>query len=145
MYVYNAAWFALAVVLTAVLGATTVWVLRHRGWRAALFAAGLTLLPLALYLTGTLRVVGVIVDQVAGYFVGFAFSPAVWAGVILGGVGVLLMVTASVLKRRGIGTAPRPAQPPDRAVAGPTGAAKGNEPLAGMDDIEDILRKHGIQ
>lgn len=151
MYVYNAAWFALAVVLTAVLAGATVWAMRNRGWRAALFAAGLTLLPMALYLTGTLRVIGVIADQVAGYFVGFAFSPAVWAGVILGGVGVALMLTASALKRRGIGgttrakpRTPRSAPSPGKPAAGSV-AAKGDDPLAGMDDIESILRKHGIQ
>lgn len=143
MYVYNAAWFALAILLTAGLGAGAVWTLRRRGWRPALFVAGLTLMPLALYLTGTLRVVGVIVDQVAGYFVGFAFSPAVWAGVILGGVGVLLMGAATALKRRGVGgrtPAPRLDKPSPAAPAGPAASAD-----QGMDDIEAILRKHGIQ
>lgn len=144
MYVYNAAWFALAVLLTAGLGLATVWTLRRRGWRPALFMAGLSLMPLALYLTGTLRVLGVIVDQVAGYFVGFVFSPAVWAGVILGGLGVLLMGTAGALKRRGVGSVPK-AKQIGPATSGAGAQSPASNPDDGMDDIEAILKRHGIQ
>jgi len=84
----------------------------------------------------------------AGYFVGFAFSPKVWAGVILGGVGLVLMATASALKRRGIGV---PGRPRAESSRGGPKAGKPLPPTAKSDDIEDmddidaILRKHGIQ
>lgn len=163
MYVYDAAWLALAVVLTVCLVAVTAWTWRNRGWRPAMFAAGLTLLPMAAHLTGTLRLVGVIVDQVAGYFTGFVFRPTVWLGVALGVAGIGLMLAATALKRRGIGTSAPPspdnqtassrptrrATPPDRLTATtPTRHASreagANEP-DDLDDIEAILRKHGIQ
>lgn len=153
MYVYNAAWFALAVVLTLLLGAVTVLAWRRRGPRSALFWGGLALMPMALYLTGLLRVLSVIADQVTGFIVGFAFSPVVWAGVALGGLGVLLMAVSGTMKRRGVGASTRP-----RAKASPTGGASrhveapsparpapSDDQVEGMDDIEAILRKHGIQ
>ena len=142
MYVYNAAWLALGLVLSAVFAAAAVIALRRRGIRPAIFLAGLAMLPMAGYLTGTLRLLGVIVDQVTGYLVGFAFNPLVWLGVVLAGIGVLLMATASMMKRRGI-AAPAERRKPDSDG----GAAERTEPLPdsdGMDDIEAILRKHGI-
>ncbi len=159
MYVYNAAWLALGLVLSAVLAVAAVVALRKRGVRPALFLAGLALLPMAGYLTGTLRLFGVIADQLAGYVVGFAFSPKVWLGVILGGVGVVLMATASAMKRRGIAAPTRgrrgtespgataPRSKPSTALgagAANTGGTGGTGNSGDMDDIEAILRKHGI-
>lgn len=154
MYVYNAAWLALGLVLSSVLTVAAVVALRRRGVRPALFLAGLALLPMAGYLTGTLRLVGVIVDQVAGYVVGFAFSPKVWLGVALAGLGLLLMATASTMKRRGIAAPARrrrsaeptgaPARAPSPSRARKESLGSGAADSGDLDDIEAILRKHGI-
>lgn len=159
MYVYDAAWLALGLLSSAVLAVAAVLALRSRGIRPALFLAGLAMLPMAGYLTGTLRLFGVIVDQVSGYVIGFAFSPKVWLGVILAGVGVVLMGAASMMKRRGIAEPRKTRRAP--AAGNSTGNSTGNGKqslpprkattksgpagdIEGMDDIEAILRKHGI-
>ena len=64
MEAYSSAWLSLALVLTGLLGVLTYLAWRSRGAPALVKGAGITLLPLALYFTGTLRLVGTIVDEV---------------------------------------------------------------------------------
>lgn len=146
---YDAAtWGALACTLTA-LGAVLTWLAwQRRGAVSALRAAAWTLLPIAAWLTGTLRLLTEVFADVASWAIHLVFSPVVWLGIVLAGVSVVLFGVSGMiarsrrasradsLPRRG----PRPARPVrsgDRARP-----AVGSED--DLSDIEAILRKHGI-
>lgn len=153
MYVYNAAWLSLALVLTALCGVLTFLGWRRRGLSALLFGAGCTLLPMALYLTGTLRLVGVLADQLLWFVTGFAFSPKVWAGLLLAGVSAVLIGAARVTRRsrfRSVGARPRGGTPSPEPMPGRpvSGRPVSGRPAGPVDDdlaeIEEILRKRGI-
>lgn len=152
-------WAALALVLTLVgLGLTYLsW--RRRGVAAGLRALAWTLVPVAAWLTGTLRLVVAVVEDVANWAVRLAFSPTVWAGLVVAGVAVLLWFVSGRMLARGIGVRAVTGRR-ERAVAAsgaapasdgaPRKAPKQARPqqrdddLEGMDDIEAILKKHGI-
>ena len=136
--------------LTA-LGAMWTWfAFRRRGPLSALRAAGFTLLPLAAYLTNTLRMFTRIADAVASWATTLVFDPFVWVGTVLGAAGLLMIATARFLRRRG-----RPHEPgraarilhrsPHRELpqASPDASAGGavDDDLA---EIEALLRKRGI-
>ena len=144
-------WQALGVTLTAVglLLSGLVW--RRRGAASGLRGVAWSLLPLAAALMGLLRVVWEVADSVSSWAVRLVFSPVVWAGVVVAGVSVVLFVVSGFLRRR----SPKPTraerraakegdQPAavtgDRSRPGATPAVKDDD----MDDIEAILRKHGI-
>lgn len=155
----EATWLALTVVLT-LLGATwTIASWRRRGAGSATRAAGFTALVPAAYLTGTLELLGDIAVDVGDWARGLAFSPVVWAGVVLAGLGAVLIVLSGFVKDRG-GEAPRrrSVEPGSADVAGAPGAAAPQE-LPGqkrtsqqgrpaidddLADIEEILRRRGI-
>jgi hypothetical protein len=142
-------WVALGLTVT-LLGLAASFVLaRRRGAAAGLRLAGWSLLPLAAALTGLLRVIGVVVDAVVVWAGRLVFSPVVWAGVVLAGVAVLMILAAGVLRaRQGPGKPAAPVRGKDTSKGGakdpardPASNAAGDED---MDDIEAILRRHGI-
>jgi hypothetical protein len=137
-------WVALGLTVT-LLGLAASFVLaRRRGAAAGLRLAGWSLLPLAAALTGLLRVVGVVVDAVVVWAGRLVFSPVVWVGVVLAGVAVLLILAAGVLRARQ-GPAKPASRRPGTASSTPT-PVRGNDTAGDedMDDIEAILRRHGI-
>ena len=118
-----------------------VW--RRRGPASGLRAVAWALLPLAAAMTGTLRLGWEIAGAVVDWAVRLAFSPIVWAGIMLAGVSVALFVVSGLVRRR---TSPTPAE---SAAAGSTPALQRDRgrPAVGDDDmadIEAILKKHGI-
>lgn len=157
----DATWLALAAVLTAVGAAWTFYAWRNRGVASAVRGAGFTLLAPAAYLTGTLELAGELAVDIGDWASGVVFSPVVWTGVALAGLGVLLVFVSGLLSARGVGTTPRPraaAAPAAPAPAGAAGAAPApaGRPAVGrvkptaapaddeLDDIEAILRRRGI-
>jgi hypothetical protein len=158
-------WAALALVLT-LLGAAWTWVSwRRRGVAAGLRALAWTLIPVAAWLTGTLRLIGGIVEDVVDWAARLVFSPSVWLGVIVAAVAVGLWVLSGLMRARGIGARGEGQQ--DRPVgsgrgtpevgagkagrsgkAGRTRAASKPAPASDDDDdmadIEAILKRHGI-
>jgi hypothetical protein len=77
------AWFPICVGLTAV-GLVASWFSwRRRGARRGIRAAAWSLLPLALYLTGSILLVGRIGSAIVQFASSFVFSTKTWAGVIL--------------------------------------------------------------
>ena len=133
----DASWTALALTLT-LLGAAGTWLAwRRRGVVAGLRGAGLTLLVPAAWLTDTLRMFTRIADAVGDWALGLALSPVVWAGIVLAGVAVLLLGTASVLSSRGAG-ARAEVEAPARERRG---APAIDDDLA---DIEALLKRRGI-
>ena len=145
----SAAWGALAFALSTMLGVVTFFRWRSRGFVAGLRGAGWTILPVAAWLTGVLELGFDIADSVGHWAVHLVFSPVVWLGIVLAGVSAVLLGTASFLDNRGRlkgdGTTPPALEAPkQRGKKGSSSkgrAAIGDEDL---DDIEAILRKHGI-
>ena len=152
----EATWAALAATLT-VLGLVWTWVsYRRRGMTSAMRAFGFTMLPVAAWLTGTLELFTEITGSVTDWATSLAFNPITWAGIGLGGFGIVLIVISGILRdrqlARGAGDTGAPA-----ATAGPgrkrplpeasSTRDPGSGPLVDDDlaDIEAILKRRGIQ
>ena len=133
------------------LGIAAITAYRKRFLSATRIAA-YSLVPVGLVMTG---VVGWVSDMV--------FKPSVWLGFGVLGVAWLLFATTRAVERRGGATrkerkAARAAQrtavapaasapslgPATRPVAQPAPRAKAAAPAEDFDDIEAILKKHGI-
>lgn len=142
-------WQAVGLTLTLVGLLVSVLLWKRRGPAAGLRGVAWSLLPAAAGLTGTLRLLWQIGDSVVSWAVRVVFSPVVWLGIALAGVSVVLFVVSGALRSRGVGTAARgtergtelPAKPSRDRARRPGPAVQDDD----MDDIEAILRKHGIQ
>ncbi|WP_228975608.1 hypothetical protein [Streptomyces sp. DH12] len=134
-------------VAAAGLGIAAVTAYRRR-FRAAVRVAAYALVPLGLVLTGVVR-----------WLAGTAFSPAAWVGFGLLGAAWLLLAGTRVAERRAGGGRGRrgaaageepgavaPGATRSPLDAGPrSGKAKAKAaPGEDFDEIEAILRKHGI-
>jgi len=128
---------------------------RRKGAVSGLRAIAWSLLPLAVYLVNAVRLVHQIVSAVASFAGSFVFSPKTWAGVILLGGAVLLFLGTGGIpmirwrKSRGKGKkaaavgAAGGAQLP--AVTGKGKRAAAAPPDDDLSDVEEILRRRGIQ
>ncbi|MFD3688157.1 cellulose synthase [Nocardiopsis sp. NPDC058631] len=135
-----------------------VW--RARGAARGLRGVAWSLLPLVAGLIGLMNAIWQFVMSIVGILVGLLFNPAVWAGVALAGVAVVLYVVSGIMAARGVGTQPRGKAPKEPKAGGGQGAAAAGKPAAGqvgapskksaaddlsdLGDIEDLLRKRGI-
>lgn len=152
------AWFPLCIGLTAA-GLAASWLAwRRRGVVAGLRGAAWSLLPLAAYLTGVIKLLWQVGSAVTRWVSGFVFSPTVWAGVGVTALSALLFAVSGALRRRRPKTVERPAagapldegRDREKAIqpAQPAQAARGRgrkaEPDDEFADIEDILRRRGI-
>jgi hypothetical protein len=140
----DVSWGALALALTVVGGALSWMAWRRRGLAAGLRGLAWSLLPIAAWLTGTLELVGDLAANVSSWALHLVFSPVVWTGFVLFGVSGVLFVVSGFLR----GRAPEP--DPSRRSARSAPRASGTRPIdrgddiEGMDEIEAILKKHGI-
>ncbi len=167
------AWFPICIGLTGV-GLVLSWFTwRRKGLRRGIRAVAWSLLPLALYLTGSILLVGRIGSAVVQFASSFVFSPKTWAGVILFVLSaVIFMVSGGVpllrrRKRRGkerdgkevsqsdgqaavtAGQATRPVAQVGAAPRQAKPAKQGKQGKGGADDgldpdVAAILRRHGI-
>jgi hypothetical protein len=165
------AWFPICVGLSAA-GLVLSWFTwRRKGFRRGIRAAAWSLLPLALYLTGSILLVGRIGSAIVQFASSFVFSPKTWAGVTLfilaaviflasGGIPVLSRGRKragrkEVAQQPGSGTAVTPGQGSRTVPA--VGAGQPAKPArqgkqdkadadgAGLDpEVTAILRRHGI-
>jgi len=117
-----------------------------------------SLLPVSLYLTGLLELVWDVVRSAVSWVTHLIFSPTVWAGVALFGVSVVLYVVSGVARSRKpkepkpakspgalTSTGPAPASAaPAKAVQPKTKTKGGQQDSSEFDEIEDILKRHGI-
>ena len=135
---------------------------KRRGTTAGVRGVAWSLLPVSLYLTGLLEMLWDVVKAASDWVVNLVFSPSVWAGVALFGVSVVLFVLTGVLRGRGksaegkgkksVGTTERAAGEITATGPAPASASKKKQPKkkaadpdAGeFDEIEDILKRHGI-
>jgi hypothetical protein len=147
----SSTWQALGVTLSVVGLLLSVVLWRRRGPASGLRGVAWALLPAAAGLTGTLRLLWQIGDSVASWAARLVFSPVVWVGIALAGVSVVLFGLSGVMRARGVGagSSPRAAAARERKKELPEQrSARRAEPAVkdeDMDDIEAILRKHGIQ
>ena len=151
----SSTWQAVGLTLSVVGLVLSALLWKRRGAAAGLRGVAWSLLPAAAGLTGTLRLVWDIGDSVVSWATRLVFSPVVWAGIVLAGVSVVLFVISGAMRARGRGGAAKAAG--SAKAVGPTGddrqlpakrSSRKAEPAAqddDMDDIEAILRKHGIQ
>ena len=144
-------------------------VMRRRGLGSGLRGAAISLLPLAAYLTGAVKMFWQMGVAIGDFAKGFAFSIQVWSGIAVTGVAVLLFFVSGPLRRRtlrrnkgqqavgtGATTSRTPAvtgagqlatRSPAAGAAAPAKARKGKNAADDDDDlgdVEDILRRHGI-
>ena len=141
-------WQALGLTLTLIglLVSAVVW--RRSGAGRGLRVAGWSLVPLAAALTGVLQLLWEVVDAVLGWALGLVFSPIVWVGLSVAVVALVLHVAGGVLVRREShrqsGRSDR-GRGQDRQPQGGAGRGPRQEVLEDQDDIEAILRRHGIE
>jgi hypothetical protein len=137
--------FGLTLTIVGLLLSAVAW--RRRGTAAGLRGVAWSLLPAAAGFTGTLKLVYDIGEGVVTWATRLVFSPIVWAGIVLAGVSVVLFGVSGAMKARGAGGKKKPEgakQVSSGRSAPPARAAKSDD-IEGMDDIEAILKKHGIQ
>jgi hypothetical protein len=142
-------------------------VMRRRGLGSGLRGAAWSLLPLAAYLTGSVKMFWKMGVAIGDFAKGFVFSPEVWSGIAVAGLAALLFVVSGPMRRRRVRrgpdkqavgaktqgrelaprTAPAATAAPARTQGAPVKAAKGKKAADDDDDlgdVEDILRRHGI-
>lgn len=142
----SSTWQALGVTLSVVGLLLSVLLWRRRGPASGLRGIAWSLLPAAAGLTGTLRLAWNLGDEVASWAVRLVFSPVVWAGIVLAGVSAVLFGVSAAMRSRGVGGRKGKSLPADRSTppARPPATKRASDD-DDMDDIEAILRKHGIQ
>ena len=145
-------WAALALVLTILGAAYSLFAFRRRGLASGLRGLAWTLVPVALWLTGTLKLAANIVNDVVDWAAKLVFSPTVWAGIIVAGVRSRSGSSPVPCSRAASGCAGRPSRDRAPGRSRPAGAsrllrpsdpAKKDDP-DDMDEIEAILKRHGI-
>ncbi len=152
-------WQALGLVLTLTGLLVSVLVWRRAGPARGLRLVAWSLVPLAAALTGLLRLGWEILDSVLSWAARLVFSPIVWLGLVVAVIALVLYLASGILLRR---SAQRPSGSSRSAAPGelssssrPTGDQPGGrspgrsrrqqgELVEDQDDIEAILRKHGI-
>ena len=169
MSTYNSiAWLPLCAGLTGI-GLVASWfAMRRRGLAAGLRGVAWSLLPLAAYLTGSVKMFWKIGSAIGDFATSFVFSPQVWSGVGVAVLAAVLFVVSGAGKRRrkrarvkaagdapaGLaaadGAAAQNGKAPERKELATRPARGGRAGKGAMDDdddlagVEDILRKHGI-
>ncbi|TCN30487.1 hypothetical protein EV644_13324 [Kribbella orskensis] len=156
--------FCAGLTLLGLIASWAAW--RRRGLASGVRGVAWSLLPVSLYMTGLLELLWDVVKSVTSWVTHLIFSPTVWAGVALFGVSVVLYVVSGVARTRRGDAPEKVAKPkqvsdaigeltasgPPAASAKPTKQAKpAKAPKAGksqesseFDEIEDILKRHGI-
>jgi len=135
----GALWGALACTLSVLIALLSWQRLQRRGLAAGVRGAAWTLLPVAAWLTGTLRLLTEILGDIGNWAARLVFSPTVWLGIVLAGVSVVLFGVGALLGRHG---ERKPVAGRSSTKASGKQLKSGSDPE--LDDIEAILRKHGI-
>jgi hypothetical protein len=138
---------------------------RRRGPRSGIRLAAWSLLPLAAYLTGTVTLISRISSAMVRFGGSFVFSTKTWAGVVLAGAAVAMLLASGGIpmpgRRRGKkASAVQDGTPGAAGAAGAGGRTqigagtgkvakqgKRGAPAADDDlsDVEEILRRRGIK
>ena len=160
-------WLPICAGLSAVGLIAAFFAFRRRGMASGLRLLGWAALPMAIYLTGLARLLWTVGFEVGRWITGFVFSPFVLAGLALFAFTAVALPVAAMIRRRQAGSVDGAAE---TSTGGPVAAESGrreieskapeagkkaakskqaakadtSNPLEGMDDIEDILKRRGI-
>ena len=93
------AWLPLCAGLTGVGLVLSYIAMRRRGVGSGLRWAAWSLLPLAIYLTGSTELFWKMGVAVGDFAKGFLFSPRVWSGIAVAGLAVVLFIVSGPLRR----------------------------------------------
>lgn len=152
-------WLALCGGLTALGVVIAFLTMRRRGAASGLRMLGWAVLPIAAYLTGVVSLLWTLGERIAHWAGGIIFNTTVQVGTGLFGLGIVLIIVGTIWRGRGgaavEGGKPAKAagggeQPRQQAAASKqqpskqVGAGGGDNPLEGMEDIEEILKRRGI-
>ena len=139
-------WRAIGITLSVVGLFISLLLWRARGAASGIRGTAWSLLPAAAGLTGTLRLIWQIGDSIVSWAVRLVFSPVVWRGVALAGVSLVLFVVSAAMRARGVGTKRASSAESGKQLPRERSARKAEPAVQDkdMDDIEEILRKHGI-
>jgi hypothetical protein len=118
-------WLPVCAVLTGAGLVLSYYAGRRRGYTSMLRGVAWSLIPLAAYLTGSVKMLWKIGDAIGNFASGFAFSPERWAGV---GVVALAFVLFVVTGGRGRRRAVRERRKAARAGQGQKSAATADTP-----------------
>ena len=134
---------------------------RAKGSRSGFRGIAWSLLPLAMYLTHSIGLVGRIGSAIVAFGSSFVFSPKAWAGVILVGISALLFLVSGGIpllrwERKRKKTKAKngrdagkqisePAQAIGQAANGLSGTSAGSEADDDLRDVQEILRRRGIK
>lgn len=129
---------------------------RKKGLRSGMRGVAWSLLPLAMYLTNAVRLVGRIGSAIVQFAGAFVFSPKAWLGVIFVGISALLFLVSGGIplfsgtrkrnkNRRQKARAGQPEPEPTAAIPPAQRQAKMPPASDDMGDVEEILRRRGIK
>lgn len=144
MQIDSATWAAAVFVVTVIglVGSLLLW--RRRGPASGLRGLAWTLVPVALWLTRTLRLVVDILDAIVRWTTHLVFSPVVWLGLLVAALAALLFVVSGAMRARGLGVRRRGVpleRPRPRGAPAEKAAAPGDD----LADIQAILDRRGIK
>lgn len=161
----DTAWLVACLALTALGVFAAVLTFRKRGASSGIRVLGWGLLPIAVWLTGLSRLLWTVVLEGARWVGGLVLSPRVWVGVALFLVAFVMLGGVGFVRRRrakssgaakpagGAGSSGGKSASDQSGQGTGSGAAKGqvekkqgkDDPLEGMEDIEAILKRRGIE
>jgi len=129
---------------------------RKKGFRSGIRGIAWSLLPLAMYLTSAVGLVGRIGSAIVQFGIHFVFSPKAWLGVMLVGVSVLFFLISGGIplfqagrkkERRKKERQRAELEKRSTAASVPAAQGKGSAGADGDDlsDVEEILRRRGIK
>ena len=126
MSTYNAiTWLPLCAGLTGI-GLVASWfAMRRRGLAAGLRGVAWSLLPLAAYLTGSIKMFWKMGAAIGDFATSFAFSAQVWSGVGVAALAAVLFVVSGAGKRRRKRARGKAAKDAPAGLAAGDGAAAG--------------------
>jgi hypothetical protein len=122
-------WLPLCAALTALGVVLSYAVGRRRGNRAMLRGLAWSLIPIAAYLTGSIKMFWQIGDAIGNFASGFVFSPVKWAGIAVAGLIAMLLLATAGRERRKAARAKATTRAAEKAdkpgrTAGATGPAQ---------------------
>ena len=149
----NIATFPICLTVTIVGLVLSFFAWRKKGARSGMRGVAWSLLPIAMWLTNSVGLVGRIGSAIVRFGTAFVFSPKAWLGVILVGIAALLFLISGGIPLLG-GTRKRnkarrqktrDSEREPAAISRPQGQTPAPSADDDLGDVEEILRRRGIK